>query len=1334
MFSGNTFGINTIFNRDISAWDVSNVTNMRQMFYKNIAFNQNLSLWGITQVANFIDFMPDVRLSTSNYDALLIGWDAQGAMSYSGTVDFGSSQYTSGGAAEAARTSLIAKWGGINDGGPVSVPLILRVKTDNVGASNDDQFTLQVKNGIGYNYDIEYDGQTLTGLTTDNDVTLTFPSGAGSYDIRISGIFPALFLQQSPDKSKLIEVKQWGNTNFGGTTSIQSAFAYNNLLTTVSATDVPVGPFTNLQGMFGFCSSLVSIPNLNNWDVSNITSMGAMFREASNFNGDMSSWNTSNVTDMSYMFSNVPLFNGDISSWDVSSVTNFKWFLYNKSSWNNDLSSWDVSSATNMERMFQSCTIFNSDIGNWNVSGVTNMFIMFQGCTSFDQDLSSWQISQVTNLQQFMTDVTLSTPNYDALLIAWDAQGAMSYSGTVDFGNSQYTPGGAAEAARTSLIAKWGGIIDGGAVPVPFTISVKTDNVGTSNSDQFTIPWTGTYDVDWGDGNTDTSVVNAQTHTYATAGTYDVSVTAASGKIVFANVGDKLKLLDIKSWGDTAWTSMLNAFYGCTNLDVLSATDTPDLSVCLSMQAIFRDCTSFNTNLNEWDVSNINSMKHAFYNNYAYNQPMDNWDVSNVRSFYATFSLCIVLNQDLNGWVTTSLVDDLYTTFSDNRAMNQSFSNWDVSRVSNFYRCFYNCDVFNQDMSAWDMSSATNLTAMFFFCGVFNSSVANWDLSNVTFMTDMFRSCTAFNQPLSSWTLNTTTPVTAASMFRFATNFNQDITGWNTSQFSSMNSMFLGATNFDQDISGWTVTQVTSLVSFGVGITLSTPNYDALLIGWDAQGAMTFSGTVNFGNSQYTSGGAAEAARTSLINSGWTITDGGAVPVPYTTNLVASYSFDTDFSDYTGNNPLTANGNATAGVTGGKVSDCAELDGSDDYTVAADSSDFSFTNNANDLPFSFSFWANFDTVPGLNALVVPFSKTTYEGIEYIFSYVNGELYMNLYSQSLQNVSISAKFSFLPVVGDWNHIAITYDGSSVFSGIKPYINSVSIPTTSNNEGSYLYMVDTPSSLNIGSQGWIPTEGEFDGKLDEFHIWKNRELTQSEVTDIYNTENAGNSILPLQIPLQNIISEYKFEDNALDTVGTNNGTATDLTYASGLVGKTGVFNGTTSDVQIADTNELSFGNGTSDIPFSISLLIRFDSLGAPQIIEKRNGIREYQIAYDSGNFDFRLFDDSSGGSLFRRYVITPSIGVWYSVIATYDASSSLSGVKLYFDGIEVGTTTGGNYTAMENGTSPVYIGKYFDGVANSVDGNIDCVRFWNKELTQTEITEIATAELNGIDINP
>ena len=91
------------------------------------------------------------------------------------------------------------------------------------------------------------------------------------------------------------------------------------------------------------------------------------------------------------------------------------------------------------------------------------LFRSFYKANSFDQDISSWDINQVSNFNDFLRDSTgLSTANYDALLIAWDAQGAMSFSGTVNFGGSKYTAGGAAATARASLVTKWGAILDGG--------------------------------------------------------------------------------------------------------------------------------------------------------------------------------------------------------------------------------------------------------------------------------------------------------------------------------------------------------------------------------------------------------------------------------------------------------------------------------------------------------------------------------------------------------------------------------------------------------------------------------------------------------------------------------------------------------------------------------------------------------------------------------------------------------------------------------------------------------------------------------------------------------
>ena len=106
------------FNKNIGGWNTSTVTDMYAMFY-NTAFNQDISGWDISSVRNMEYMFLSAVLSTANYDALLIGWAAQ---SVQPNVPFhaGSSKYTAGGAAEAARTHLTGTHGWtITDGGSV---------------------------------------------------------------------------------------------------------------------------------------------------------------------------------------------------------------------------------------------------------------------------------------------------------------------------------------------------------------------------------------------------------------------------------------------------------------------------------------------------------------------------------------------------------------------------------------------------------------------------------------------------------------------------------------------------------------------------------------------------------------------------------------------------------------------------------------------------------------------------------------------------------------------------------------------------------------------------------------------------------------------------------------------------------------------------------------------------------------------------------------------------------------------------------------------------------------------------------------------------------------
>ena len=287
----------------------------------------------------------------------------------------------------------------------INTDFIMSVKTDNSGTSNSNQFTIPTIAGNLYNVTTS-DGQTLSNNT--DDLTITFPS-AGTYDVNISGDFRQIFFSGGGDKDKLLEIKNWGNIAW---TSMDKAFFNCTNFSNISATDAP--------------------------DLSGVTNMGLMFFFAP--------------------------FTADISSWDVSNVENFNSAFRLCSNFNSDLSSWDVSSATDMQLMFQGATSFNGNISTWDVSSTLNLKETLNGATSFDRNLSNWDVNQVTDLGNFLTSATLSTANYDATLIGWANQIPLAYNGTLNFGSSTYTLGGAAATARAALVSDVGAISDGGGV------------------------------------------------------------------------------------------------------------------------------------------------------------------------------------------------------------------------------------------------------------------------------------------------------------------------------------------------------------------------------------------------------------------------------------------------------------------------------------------------------------------------------------------------------------------------------------------------------------------------------------------------------------------------------------------------------------------------------------------------------------------------------------------------------------------------------------------------------------------------------------------------------
>lgn len=244
-------------------------------------------------------------------------------------------------------------------------------------------------------------------------------------------------------------------------------------------------------------------------------------------------------------------------------------------------------------------------------------------------------------------------------------------------------------------------------VPLPrgaFVTEWKTDNLGESGSDQISLPLVddGTYDfvVDWGDDTTSeiTSYDDTdRTHTYATAGTYTVTITGSIEGFSFlkqynepsgAYSGDSLKLIGISSWGILKPGNSGGCFMRCRNM-LITATDTPDLSETTSCLYMFAYCTSIETipNLAAWDVSTVTDMNYMFCEASKFNGDVGAWNVSNVTTMRGMFSTASVFNQNLNTW-NVSKVTDMRALFSYAVRFNGNISSWDVSEVTTMQMMF----------------------------------------------------------------------------------------------------------------------------------------------------------------------------------------------------------------------------------------------------------------------------------------------------------------------------------------------------------------------------------------------------------------------------------------------------------------------------------------------------------------------------------------------------------------------------------------------------------------------------------------------------------------------
>ena len=249
----------------------------------------------------------------------------------------------------------------------------------------------------------------------------------------------------------------------------------------------------------------------------------------------------------------------------------------------------------------------------------------------------------------------------------------------------------------------------------------------------------GQVSIDWGDGDTDTynatgSVdhffTNQQPNSLKNA---TVSITGDLERFYF-NYADSVTtydtpglLLSIDQWGDTQWSDMTEMFRGAANMQH-DASDAPDLSARPTVLNMFYKTKTFDSNLSNWDVSEMTSLRYMFNKAYSFNGDISNWDVSKVT--------------------------DMTYMFSDTSNFNGDLSDWDVSKVTYMTHMFTDAASFNGDISDWDVSSVERMYGMLAGASSFARNLAGWNVSSVSdayYMTSMFNGATSFNRNLGPW-------------------------------------------------------------------------------------------------------------------------------------------------------------------------------------------------------------------------------------------------------------------------------------------------------------------------------------------------------------------------------------------------------------------------------------------------------------------------------------------------------------------------------------------------------------------------------------------------------
>jgi hypothetical protein len=442
------------------------------------------------------------------------------------------------------------------------------------------------------------------------------------------------------------------------------------------------------------------------------------------------------------------------------------------------------------------------------------------------------------------------------------------------------------------------------------------------------------------------------------------------------------------------------------------------------------------------------------------------------------------------------------------------------------------------------------------------------------------------------------------------------------------------------------------------------------------------------------------------------------------------------------NSPNDLSGNNNNGVYNGgmgTVADTAEggslaydFDGTDDYIDCGNI--LGGTIGGNDTAVTYTSWMKIDNYTNSNNLY----GTTWMGKSddvsnggYLLNSINGQITFDRFpagSNGYFYLLTGSPASQVPLT-TWKHVAVTYSGCETTGCTSIYVDGVAVSVTETDSSYGTGMGENTNTFKIGETfSGSPYKRMMDGQLDDIRVY-NRVLTQAEISWLAT----GRGVLgapPEGLGDEQLwVSPTLTLDDVYDISDNGNTALIDGTVP--VVEDTTGFESFQTDNTTLGADYVYFNApSASDLP-SASLAFwassNFTTSYAPVGGFCTTGFNDLRFFFGRKALEnvVRLYAKQASGAVTNTDISMPAgKSLTDSVMRHWAITCSGGIVFLYLDGVLIGQTATAFTSDLDIGGINLSLGSQDGRTTSGSAAKYDDIRFYDRALTQAEISWLAT----------